>query len=68
MRFPQVTEQQTSLVSEHEKAIKAIRIRIFAYGTLDKAREPCYYIPFTRKTRFTGYTSNLNALEDKFFD
>ncbi|EXK83426.1 hypothetical protein FOQG_12288 [Fusarium oxysporum f. sp. raphani 54005] len=32
-----------------------------------KAYEPCYYIPFTRNTRFTGRTSILNALEDKFF-
>ncbi|KAH7142492.1 hypothetical protein DER46DRAFT_619513 [Fusarium sp. MPI-SDFR-AT-0072] len=29
--------------------------------------EPCYYIPFTRNTRFTGRTTILNALEDKFF-
>lgn len=29
--------------------------------------EPCIYIPFTRNKHFTGRTSILNALEDKFF-
>ncbi|EWZ29035.1 P-loop containing nucleoside triphosphate hydrolase protein [Fusarium oxysporum Fo47] len=33
----------------------------------EKVYEPCYYIPFTRNTRFTGRTTVLNALEDKFF-
>ncbi|KAH7184061.1 hypothetical protein DER44DRAFT_710231 [Fusarium oxysporum] len=35
--------------------------------TLPSIYEPCYYIPFTRNTRFTGRTTILNALEDKFF-
>ncbi|RYC85301.1 hypothetical protein BFJ63_vAg11827 [Fusarium oxysporum f. sp. narcissi] len=29
--------------------------------------EPCYYIPFTKNSRFTGRTTILSALEDKFF-
>src|SRR5690349_11490324 len=34
---------------------------------LEEIHEPCYYIPFTRNTRFTGRTAILNALEEKFF-
>ncbi|KAJ3544160.1 hypothetical protein NM208_g3203 [Fusarium decemcellulare] len=34
---------------------------------LTKVHEPCYYIPFTRNTRFTGRTTILKTLEDKFF-
>ncbi|CAF3455143.1 unnamed protein product [Fusarium graminearum] len=32
-----------------------------------KAREPCYYIPFTKNIHFTGHATILNALEDAFF-
>ncbi|EXK26022.1 hypothetical protein FOMG_17383 [Fusarium oxysporum f. sp. melonis 26406] len=38
--------------------------------TVDLTKEgykPCYYIPFTRNTHFTGRTTILSALEDKFF-
>ncbi|EGU76072.1 hypothetical protein FOXB_13410 [Fusarium oxysporum f. sp. conglutinans Fo5176] len=38
--------------------------------TVDSTKEdykPCYYIPFTKNSRFTGRTTILNALEDKFF-
>ncbi|KAH7459820.1 hypothetical protein FOMA001_g19795 [Fusarium oxysporum f. sp. matthiolae] len=44
--------------------------RKVARGAVDLTEEvcePCYYIPFTRNTRFTGRTTILNALEDKFF-
>ncbi|RGP81421.1 kinesin light chain [Fusarium longipes] len=34
----------------------------------EKAHEPCYYMPFTRDTRFTGCTAIFSALEDKVFD
>ncbi|RKK37736.1 hypothetical protein BFJ66_g12824 [Fusarium oxysporum f. sp. cepae] len=38
--------------------------------TADSTKEvckPCYYIPFTKNPRFTGRTTILSALEDKFF-
>ncbi|KAF5243687.1 hypothetical protein FANTH_8058 [Fusarium anthophilum] len=35
--------------------------------TLEKVRKPCYYIPFTKNSRFTGRITILSALEDKFF-
>ncbi|KAM0366288.1 hypothetical protein ACHAPY_009187 [Fusarium culmorum] len=34
---------------------------------VQKAQEACYHIPLARNTRFTGRTTILNALEDKFF-
>jgi tetratricopeptide (TPR) repeat protein len=40
---------------------------MIADDTLEEDYEPCYYIPFTRNTRFTGRTAILNTLEDKFF-
>ncbi|KAI3571440.1 hypothetical protein IWW34DRAFT_291926 [Fusarium oxysporum f. sp. albedinis] len=36
-------------------------------NTLEEVCEPCYYIPFTKNSRFTGRTTILSALEDKFF-
>ncbi|RKL05615.1 hypothetical protein BFJ70_g17087 [Fusarium oxysporum] len=48
----------------------AAKRRKVARGTMDLAEEihePCYYIPFTRNTHFTGRTSILDTLEDKFF-
>ncbi|KAH7460531.1 hypothetical protein FOMA001_g19547 [Fusarium oxysporum f. sp. matthiolae] len=48
----------------------AAKRRKVARGAVDLTEEfyePCYYIPFTRNTCFTGRTTILNALEDKFF-
>ncbi|KAL9572186.1 hypothetical protein ACKAV7_003674 [Fusarium commune] len=48
----------------------AAKRRKVARGAVDLTEEvykPCYYIPFTRNTRFTGRTAILNTLEDKFF-
>ncbi|KAF5229798.1 hypothetical protein FANTH_14071, partial [Fusarium anthophilum] len=36
-------------------------------NTPDKVCESYYYIPFTKNPRFTGRTTILSALEDKFF-
>ncbi|KAJ0146218.1 Trichothecene efflux pump TRI12 [Fusarium oxysporum f. sp. albedinis] len=35
--------------------------------TLEEVYERCYYIPFTKNPRFTGRSTILSALEDKFF-
>ena len=40
---------------------------MITYDTLEEVCESCYYIPFTKNPRFTGRTTILSALEDKFF-
>ncbi|KAG8355611.1 hypothetical protein FVEN_g6540 [Fusarium venenatum] len=41
--------------------------RIVVNDMPKKAHVPCYHIPFTRNTRFTGRATILNELEDRFF-
>ncbi|RBR22367.1 uncharacterized protein FIESC28_04561 [Fusarium coffeatum] len=55
-----------ALLDEIRSNDKTVDLTV-AHDTLEKTSRSCYYIPFTRNTRFTGRTSILNALEDKFF-